>query len=112
MRYRTNLNGTKTYELVTGLIFNGAITCSWCGDEFSIWNFEKHLGSNYGQPYDHITIPKTSISRPTPLIDCMVLSWDNPEDENRRSITWAGRVTYTIETSQMSSMASNCKKKG
>ena len=75
VQYRTNLDGTnKTYELVTGRICNGAIICSCCGDEFSIWNFEKHLGSNRGQPYDHITIHKTSTSTPTCLIDCIMLS--------------------------------------
>ena len=87
VQYRTNLDGTnKTYELVTGRICNGAIICSCCGDEFSIWNFEKHLGSNRGQPYDHITTPKTSRSSSTCLIDCMMLSWDNLEEQNRRSI--------------------------
>ena len=84
--YKTNLNGTKTYALVTCQICNGAITCSYCGDEFSIWNFEKHLGSNCGQPYDHITLPKTSTSTPACLIDCMVLSRDNMVEQNRCSI--------------------------
>jgi len=111
VQYRTNLNGTKTYELVTGLICNRAITCECCGDKISIWNFEKHLASNRGQPCDHITIPKNSTSTLTCIIDCIVLSWDNPEEQNRHSITWAGRVTYGIETSQMSSMARNSKKK-
>ncbi|XP_019422215.1 PREDICTED: increased DNA methylation 1-like isoform X2 [Lupinus angustifolius] len=48
------MDGTKKTATMTGRITRGAILCSCCKRERSVWNFEKHVGSDLGRPYEHI----------------------------------------------------------
>ncbi|XP_057415649.1 increased DNA methylation 1-like isoform X2 [Lotus japonicus] len=38
----------------TGLITRGGILCYCCQREISVWTFEKHAGSDLGEPYEHM----------------------------------------------------------
>ncbi|CAL0331168.1 unnamed protein product [Lupinus luteus] len=48
------MDGTKKTAIMTGRITRGAILCSCCKRERSVWNFERHVGSDRGRPYEHI----------------------------------------------------------
>ncbi|XP_061337045.1 increased DNA methylation 1-like [Gastrolobium bilobum] len=73
---------TKESALMTGRITRGRILCSCCQRETSVWTFEKHAGSNLGQPYQHIYL----LSKGTSLQDCQIAAWEDANERKRRCI--------------------------
>lgn len=76
VRYK---GGVKT---ITGRISNGAIICSCCDQEFSVWEFEKHNKSTQQQPYKNIFM-----TRHNRLLEQSIIgAWMSAEEQNRRSM--------------------------
>jgi hypothetical protein len=67
---------------ITGRIFNGAILCSCCDEEISVWKFEMHAESDNMQPYKRISVAK----RKSFLQNILISKWLKEDEQKRRDM--------------------------
>lgn len=67
---------------ITGRIFNGAILCSCCDEEISVWKFEKHAQSEDIQPYKRILVA----TRKSVLQNILISKWLKEDEQKRRDM--------------------------
>jgi len=67
---------------ITGLICKGAILCSCCDEEISVWEFEKHADSDIMQPYKRISV----VTRKSFLQNILISKWLKEDEQKRRDM--------------------------
>ncbi|XP_057415679.1 increased DNA methylation 1-like isoform X2 [Lotus japonicus] len=70
--------GSEQVPNATGLITRGGILCNCCQREISVWTFEKHAGSELGEPYEHMYLPRKDEN--TCLQDLLITAWLNANE--------------------------------
>lgn len=57
--------------MLSGKITESGIQCGCCGDEITVWDFERHARSNAKRPYQYIVLANNGVS----LLACQITAW-------------------------------------